>query len=323
MDDHNTHDWTANALFSPSKARVQQAQAKDWAAVDAWLAKKYAPAKRPPIFERNEETLQILLTLATLNEGADEQRALVDRVHKAALQALKKGRADREGRGGGAEVLFKQLNSDVVLTTLAKAAVALDAPDVRIDAMGGAVSDLTAEDFAASQQLQRVELQLRALKAQRHKAEEQLRELRSESFHTPDHLVDQTGDWVRSTKQLKAKVGEYDERLASARAAGRPTVKLDDINRQTGELSAQQAHLKDLEMQLRAFQSLPTDAKAARQQLESTRETLRTLTKQRDELFERLYACRCTNGNFPVHNGPMPASQISSPSLPGGANAVS
>lgn len=82
--DYDTY-WTASALFSPSKARQQQAQAKDWSFVDAWLQRRYG-TKSVPAFERNEDTLQALLALATLNESADEQRNLVHRIHKAALK---------------------------------------------------------------------------------------------------------------------------------------------------------------------------------------------------------------------------------------------
>lgn len=287
MDSH-TSDWTATALFSPSKARAQQAQAKDWSAVDAWLAKKYVPARRPPTLERNEETLQVLLTLATLNEGADEQRALVDRVHKAALQALNKGNVGQEGRDDDLKALFKQLDEDAALTSLAKTAVALDVPDVCIETLGIAIADVNAQSFEADQLLRRAEEQLRAIKTQRRKAEEQLNELKNDSFQTPGQLVEQTGDWVRSTKQLKAKIAEYDERLASTGTAERPKVKLEDISKQARNLSTQQSQLADLEMQLRAYQSLPSDAKAARRKLESARDELRALTKKRDGLFEKL-----------------------------------
>lgn len=278
-----TPDWTATALFSPSKARVQQAQAKDWAAVDAWLAKQYAPLKRPPTFERNEETLQALLDLATLNERADEQRALVDRVHKAALQSLSK--ADSHSGTDDLMALFKHLNVDVALTSLAEAAVALDVPDVRIGTLASAIADLTSQHFVAEQMLQRAEDQLRAIRAQRRKADEQLKQLQSDSFRAPANLVEQTAEWMRSAKQLKAKIAEYDERLASARAAGAPKVKLEDISRQAEELSAQQARLRELQAHLQVFQDLPADARAARRVLETARDDLRAVTKKRDALF--------------------------------------
>jgi len=78
----------SDALFSPSKARQQQAQAKDWIFVDSWLSKKYYPKSVPP-FERNEETLQALMMLVAYNERADEEKALVEKVEGKALEELR------------------------------------------------------------------------------------------------------------------------------------------------------------------------------------------------------------------------------------------
>lgn len=77
----------SSALFSPSKARQQQALAQDWIFVDSWLSKKYHPKPVPP-FERNEDTLQALMTLVAFNERADEERVLVERVERMALREL-------------------------------------------------------------------------------------------------------------------------------------------------------------------------------------------------------------------------------------------
>jgi hypothetical protein len=77
----------SDALFSPSKARQQQAQAKDWVFVDSWLSKKYHP-KGVPAFERNEETLQSLMTLVAFNERADEEQNLVEKVEREAYREL-------------------------------------------------------------------------------------------------------------------------------------------------------------------------------------------------------------------------------------------
>ncbi|KAL1618937.1 hypothetical protein SLS56_010354 [Neofusicoccum ribis] len=66
-----------DALFSPSKAAQQRAQAHDWQHVEAWLSSLY-PNCTLPTFERNDETLKALLALAAANERADEETALVE-----------------------------------------------------------------------------------------------------------------------------------------------------------------------------------------------------------------------------------------------------
>ncbi|KAK3715562.1 hypothetical protein LTR37_007050 [Vermiconidia calcicola] len=158
-------DWTATALFSPSKARFQQAQARDWASVDSWLSKRYA-SKRLPNLERNEDTRQALLTLATLNEGADEQRSLVDRVEKTALQAHSKRLNGDAAAEADVQPLLSGLEGDDALAVLAETVVCLDSPSVDLPTLANAVVDLTAQKFAAEQEVRRVEDQLRALKSE-------------------------------------------------------------------------------------------------------------------------------------------------------------
>lgn len=88
MDSTHPLDLLPSALFSPSKAAQQRAQAQDWHHVDTWLASKYQ-GRSVPIFERNEETLKAFLALVAANEKADEERELLWSVQKEALGELK------------------------------------------------------------------------------------------------------------------------------------------------------------------------------------------------------------------------------------------
>lgn len=66
---------SAPVIFSPSVARAAASAAKDWSYVDSWLHAKYAPLHlKVPSFERNPETLKVLLALTTANEAADDPR---------------------------------------------------------------------------------------------------------------------------------------------------------------------------------------------------------------------------------------------------------
>lgn len=88
------------ALFSPSKARQQRAQAQEWAHVDAWLASKH-PGRNVPYFERNDDTLKTLLALAAANERADDEAALVEAVEREALRELRQGQLEPARRTTG------------------------------------------------------------------------------------------------------------------------------------------------------------------------------------------------------------------------------
>lgn len=75
------------AIFSPSVARAAASAAKDWSYVDGWLNRKFP--RGPPAFERNADTLRALLALASANEAADEERALIARLEAEALSQLR------------------------------------------------------------------------------------------------------------------------------------------------------------------------------------------------------------------------------------------
>jgi HAUS augmin-like complex subunit 1 len=283
-------DWAASALFSPSKARVQQAQAKDWAAVDAWLAKRYG-AKRPPAFEKNEDTLQALLTLASLNDSADEQRAQLDRIEKTTLSSLSK-----KPTGLAQDILqtiLAQLSNDESLETYAELIVALESRSTDALEIGKDIIALTNEDFDAKQQLIRANAQLAALRGERSHLAKTLEQLRGEAFQTPSDMIDNTNSWNASVKKLKAKIGEYDERLAASGSRANANSRtgsngLEMVQSLTAENERQMATLEKLEAQLEALQELPPDVKAARGIVERAREELRGLTERRDHRFEEL-----------------------------------
>lgn len=78
------------ALFSPSKAAAQRAQAQDWHAIDVWLSSKYQ-GRSVPTFERNEDTLKILLDLVAANERGDEERDIMWGVWSEGLGEIVRG----------------------------------------------------------------------------------------------------------------------------------------------------------------------------------------------------------------------------------------
>jgi HAUS augmin-like complex subunit 1 len=282
-------DWAASALFSPSKARVQQAQAKDWAAVDAWLSKRYG-AKRPPAFEKNDETLQALLTLASLNDTADEQRGQLDRIEKTTLLSLSK-----KPTGLAQDILqtvLAQLSNDEALETFAELIIALESRTIDALEIGKDITALTTEDFDTKQQLIRTNAQLAALRRERVHLSSTLEQLRSEAFHTPSDMVQTTNTWANSAKHLKAKVKEYDERLAAnGRANFNPRTGsngLQLVQSLMEENERQKANLEDLAARLQDLQDLPADAEQARKKVEDARSELRVLVEKRDRHFEKL-----------------------------------
>jgi HAUS augmin-like complex subunit 1 len=281
-------DWAANALFSPSKARIVQAQARDWGFVDTWLSKRYG-GKRLPNFERNEETLEALLTLATLNEGADEQRSIVDRVEQSALSGFEAQRSGISEDVYQAVVRNMDQRGNESLETLAKTAIVLNAPSrTSITDLATSSIDLQNERFDLSQQQARLETQKEALQREANRLKALLREIKDDAFRPAPDLVEQTVEWTRGSKHLRAKVGEYDDRLSALRSTGPPPVTIEQVAQQSEQFQAQRLQLLGLEAELKAYQSLPTNAREAKAILEQSRDELRKLSQRRDRLFEEL-----------------------------------
>lgn len=282
----NGTDWAASPQFSPSKAQAQQAQAKDWALVDGWLSRRYGSKRLPP-FERNEETLQVFLNLAAMNESADEQRAHIDRIEKTALSACSK-RAKTTDKTW--PMLLSESADREDLNALAESAVILDCPNSDTTTISAAIVDLTSRRFNLDQQVRVVESQLEALKLEQQRASALLQELNQDAFEADAGLAEQTSEYLRSAKHMRAKIAEYDDRTTNVNAGSSLETLLDGIVKESADLRTDQSHLTELETELRAYQSLPANAKAARNKLESAREELRKLTIERDRLFEQLAA---------------------------------
>lgn len=276
-------DWTASALFSPSKARAQQAQAKDWAFVDAWLAKKYD--KRIPDFERTEETLQTLLSLATLNEAADEQHGAVERVEKLAMQAH--SRRGQESNDALQSVLTSLTRSGLEnLQALADAAMELETVDHRRMAMR--LAALTTDCFELAEQLRLSREQQQVLQQEDIRLNGTLQALHDDSLKAPPSLSEQTVEFGRNSKQMRAKLNEYDERLGTLDAGPSTSHSMETVVEQLRLLKVQRERMHVLQAELDVFESLPSDPKAARSRLESARRELQAITSRRDTLFERL-----------------------------------
>lgn len=277
-------DWAASTQFSPSKAQAQQAQAKDWASVDAWLSRRYA-AKRLPAFERNEETLQVLLTLATLNESADEQRGHIDRIEKATLSANSKRSSSVDEMY---HMVLSALDDQEDLNALAQAVVCLNCSHVDISAVAAAIVDLTSRGFTVDQQIRLLDSQMSIVKSEQLQMTKLLDDFKQDHFQAPADLAHETSECLRSAKHMRAKIAEYDDRLNGLHSTQASQSRFESVIQEAQGLNTQLERLTQLHAELNAYQSLPANVKAAHSKLESARENLLSLTKERDRLFEQL-----------------------------------
>ncbi|OOG00437.1 hypothetical protein ASPCADRAFT_202296, partial [Aspergillus carbonarius ITEM 5010] len=211
-----------NPLFSPAKARQAAIQAKDWAYVNAWLSRQYG-SNPVPRFERNEDTLRTLLALAAANDSADEEAIVL---HQAREEAVESFKAREEGEEKQKVEILDELehclddNGRRNLEDLAETTAVLGALGTGTKDLGQSIINLTIDEFGAKDQMSKVRALHDYLERELATLREQLQDLKTnEAFETPANLPALTAEWARETKLLNAKVGEYQDRIASLQRA--------------------------------------------------------------------------------------------------------
>ncbi|KAF4976086.1 hypothetical protein FZEAL_7196 [Fusarium zealandicum] len=282
-----------SAIFSPSVARIAASTARDWSYVDAWLSSKFHPRPVPP-FERNNDTLKALLALASANEAADEERSLLAKAEAAALAESGSGHAQparRPLREGLLEAVQHNLPTDghTALDAMAGMALQLGVAFPEPETLGRRMSDLQSSVFDAEQMKARVELLHRHIDDEASHINHLLRDLQTDDYKPPSHLAKQNLEMQRKVKTLSAKLPELQDRvtaLAASADSSHPTIA--DLTRDEQDYLAMLSRRKELDLQLASFQGLPSNPDIARSELEDMRGQLRSITSQRDSVFEGL-----------------------------------
>ncbi|KAF4967082.1 hypothetical protein FSARC_5303 [Fusarium sarcochroum] len=284
-----------SAIFSPSVARIAASTARDWSYIDAWLSSKFHP--RPvPSFERNNDTLKALLALASVNEAADEERNLVAKSEATALQELtesesKIDKTTRPLREGLIEAVQHNLPADghTALDAMANMALQFGVAFPEAETLGRRMCQLQLSIHDAEQMKARVELLHKHIDDEAARINDILKDLQSDDYQPPAHLAKQNLDMQRKVKALSTKLPELQDKVAALAASAdssHPTIA--DLARDEQEYLAVLARKKELDLQLASFQGLPSNPDMARSELEDFREQLRSISSQRDAVFEGL-----------------------------------
>lgn len=284
-------------LVSPAKARQAAIQAKDWAYVNSWLGRQYAP-KPVPQFERNADTLHVLLTLAAANDAADEEATLQHRAREEVVDAF---RAQEEADKKDPHEQQKNDLLDEVelclddkgqrdLDDLADSATVLgNTLDPAREDVGQSIAELTAEEFEAQTQLAKVETLHKYLERELARLRQELDELRTDSaYEAPPNIQRKTMDWARGTKMLTTKVGEYQDRIASLERNQPQGPTIDEVMVEEEGVISLRETIKALEGRVRAFHDLPKDVPGARARYKQLERELGQLMRQRDLMFGSL-----------------------------------
>ncbi|EKV07440.1 hypothetical protein PDIG_73010 [Penicillium digitatum PHI26] len=284
-------------LVSPAKARQAAIQAKDWAYVNSWLNRQYAP-KPVPKFERNEDTLRVLLTLAAANDAADEESTLQHCAREDAIDAYKT-REEFE-RKDPHEQQKNQLLDDVEmclddigkrdLEDLADSAAALgNTLNPTPGDLGQSIVELTVEEFEAQEQVAKIDTLHQYLQRELARLQTELDELRTDvAYETPSDTQSLTSEWTRGTKTLAIKVGEYQDRIASLEKVQPRGPTIEELIAEEENVLRMRETVKALQGRVRAFYDLPKDTPGARTKYKELERELGQLKRQRDSLVESI-----------------------------------
>ncbi|KAK3346262.1 hypothetical protein B0T25DRAFT_274022 [Lasiosphaeria hispida] len=295
------------AIFSPSVARAAASVAKDWSFVDSWLHTKFHSVGRsPPPFERNADTLRVLLALASANETADEERLLVSRLEATALQELQsqdQARQHRDSKDEDAtptasdarEAILASVRDNLsregtaALDAMAVLAVNLGLAFATPANLGRRMTDLAGHLNELEQTEARVQVLARYLEGEVRKAGQLADELREDGYRPANDLAKQNLEAQRRIKSIAARLPDLREKAAAlAGSVGTSGLSIEQVRREEEAYLALLTQKKELDTQVKLFQGLPHDTDQARQELENLRDDLRCITQRRDAVFEGL-----------------------------------
>jgi len=329
------------AIFSPSVARAAASTAKDWAYVDAWLRRQYTHLHKkqpqdlgygssssssnhttrpsvPPSFERNAETLEVLLALVAANEAADEEQRRLASVEELALREVRDGEEEknrrRQARDGETEeendtaathihgdLLAEDLlhaideslpkEGQAALDAMADVAVALDSAADPVPArLAHRLVELQGRVNEAENLLHRVDMLRSYLDAEGERLSLLLEELTlGKQYRLPADIDKENAGLALTVKNTVAKLPELKRQVDSLeKRIGIPPVTVENIRADEEAYLDLLARKKDLDAQVKAFAGLPPNIEAARAELEGLRAQLREATERRDANFEML-----------------------------------
>lgn len=292
---HRRLESDSAAIFSPSVARIAASTARDWSYIDNWLASKF-PSGPVPHFERNQDTLKALLALASHNEAADEERQLVSRAESEALAQLdeSKAKADDNGaslRGKLLEAVEDELPQEgqAALDSLATMAVQAGIASPEPEDLGRKMVAMQKRIYEAETMKSRVEILQRYIQHDADRMQRLARGLESDDCKPAPELAKQNLEMQRKVKTMATQLPELQERVAAlASSVGVPRPSIQDVARDEQDYLAVLTQKKQLDLQMAAFEGLPSDPDLARAELNALRSQLHGATSRRDEVFEGL-----------------------------------
>ncbi|POS88355.1 hypothetical protein EPUL_000018 [Erysiphe pulchra] len=277
-------------IFSPSVAKKQIAEAKEWSIIDNWLLAKFS-GKPPTNFERNSDTLKALLALATFNENADEEICMMTKVEANALEELKANSA-KDSDINLLTSLENRLTRDgkSSLEALSNLSVTLNRSTPDIESIGRNLVDLQINSDVLDQMSDRVGTLEAHLNAELENIDILIGDLQSQAYQPSTDLAKQVINNQRKIKEISIKLPELRDRVTSLSfpSSEQSTVTIHDVMSEEKKFNELLRIVQELELEVKSYHGLPHDVSLARIELEKVRAELFKLISMRDNMFEGL-----------------------------------
>lgn len=186
-------------------------------------------------------------------------------------------------------------SAKATLSTLAETSVALDAADSNPETLAHAIIALTTMKHTLEQQQEKLDTLHVYLESEIIASRKMLEAVqREEAFKGDETMPQRTQTYLQQTKQLKAKVREYEDRLSALPTKGtvaQQTVSVEALSVIAERMDALQRlreEVEGLEGRLEAYEGLPTDVDKARDVVREKIRELDKLREKRDRAFEGL-----------------------------------
>lgn len=252
------------SMFSPSIARTATTEAKDWSFVDSWVAAQL-PGCQPPPFERNIDTLRVLLALIAFSDTASEEARLMTQVDRDALGELPRN-SDSAGntasvtpstmRSSLLHIIEQELPKEgrIALDSMSSMALSTKISLPEPDQLGAAIIGTQSAIFDTEQMTSRAELLEQNIHTELVHAAHLLKTMQDEVCSAPECLGKRNLELQRTVKAMVAQVPEFERRVASLESS---TASLDftvhDILREEDDLVALLENKKELENRISVF----------------------------------------------------------------------
>lgn len=282
-------DIEPNTMFTPSATRLTTLTARDWTYAETWIDQQVRGQSMP--FERNADTLRVLLALATYSQTAEEHRHILNKA-SAETNSTKgynprRQHTSQDKHRSELVSVIEQALPEATITVLHSYATALLS-------IGEQQGDLLTMILALQTEIDAMQAffeRSSSLEAQLSREFLKIQDIDRQQRTTTGHFLQYSAEIAKLRQgvdmQVAPSVENANRRSTAQRRAGARVLVEDVISEEQSYLTLLKRK-KDLDLSLAAFQGIQTDPNEAKAKLDALRSQLDGMVSRRDVAFDGL-----------------------------------